>query len=68
MRGKITKRTVDSLTVRDGAEVMLWDIEIKGFGVRVRSGGTKTYILHYRARAERNPPLRKLTIGRHGSP
>ena len=68
MRGKITKRTVDSLIVNHGAEIVLWDNEIKGFGVRARSGGTKTYILHYRAGAGRSGQLRKLTIGRHGSP
>jgi site-specific recombinase XerD len=67
VRGKITKRAVDGLTVNH-AEVVLWDNEIKGFGVRARSGGTKTYILHYRAGAGRSGQLRKLTIGRHGSP
>ena len=68
MRGKITKRAVDFLAAKGAAEAVLWDTEIKGFGVRVRSGGAKTYILHYRAGAGRNAPLRKLTIGRNGSP
>ena len=68
MRGKITKSAVDNLASKDSAEVVLWDSEIKGFGVRARRGGAKTYILHYRAGAGRNAPLRKLTIGRHGSP
>lgn len=68
MRGKITKSAVDNLAPQDVAEVVLWDSEIKGFGVRARRGGAKTYILHYRAGAGRNAPLRKLTIGRHGSP
>jgi hypothetical protein len=68
VRGKITKRTVDFLVPKDNAEVVLWDTEIKGLGVRARNGGSKTYILHYRAGAGRNAPLRKITIGRHGSP
>lgn len=68
MRGKIIKSAVDSLVAKDAAEVTLWDSEIKGFGVRARCGGAKTYILHYRAGNGRNAPLRKLTIGRHGSP
>ena len=42
--------------------------QIKGFGVRVRAGGAKTYILHYRAGKGRAAPLRKVTIGKHGSP
>ena len=69
MRGKITKRSVDGLKPGvGGAEAMLWDVELKGFGVRVQRGGAKSYVLHYRAGAGRGAPLRKLTIGRHGSP
>jgi integrase len=69
MRGKITKRSVDALDAEaDGAEVVLWDAELKGFGVRVQRGGGKSYVLHYRAGTGRGAPLRKLTIGRHGSP
>jgi integrase len=68
MRGKITKRAVDALMPTDGAEAVLWDSELKGFGVRVQRGGAKSYILHYRVGTGRGAPLRKLTIGRHGSP
>ena len=69
MRAKITKRSVDALTpTADGREAVLWDSELKGFGVRVQRGGAKSYILHYRAGTGRGAPLRKLTIGRHGSP
>jgi integrase len=68
MRGKITKRSVDALKLAGGAEAVLWDTELKGFGVRVQRGGGKSYVLHYRAGTGRSAPLRKLTIGRHGSP
>jgi integrase len=69
MRGKITKREVDALCAEaDGTEMVLWDTELKGFGARVQRGGTKSYILHYRVGKGRGAPLRKLTIGRHGSP
>ncbi len=68
MRGKITKRSVDALKLADGGEAVLWDSELKGFGVRVQRGGGKSYVLHYRAGTGRGAPLRKLTIGRHGSP
>jgi integrase len=69
MRGKITKRSVDALkAAADGAETVLWDSELKGFGCRVQRGGAKAYVLHYRAGGGRGAPLRKLTIGRHGSP
>jgi Arm DNA-binding domain len=68
MRGKITKRAVDALKLADGAETVLWDAELKGFAARVQRGGSKSYVLHYRAGTGRGAPLRKLTIGRHGSP
>jgi integrase len=69
VRAKITKRSVDALTqAADGREAVLWDSELKGFGVRVQRGGGKSYILQYRAGTGRGAPLRKLTIGRHGSP
>jgi len=69
MQGKITKRTVDALRpAADGRELVLWDSEIAGFGVRIQRSGIRTYILKYRAGGGRSAPLRKLTIGRHGSP
>jgi len=69
MRGKITKRAVDALKLgADGAEAVLWDAEVKGFGVRVQRGGSKSYIVHYRVGSGRGAPLRKLTIGKHGAP
>ena len=69
MRGKIIKREVDALRPgANGAEAVLWDSEVKGSGVRVQRGGGKSYILHYRAGRGRGAPLRKLTIGKHGSP
>ena len=52
----------------DGREAALWDGELKGFGVRAQRGNVKSYILHYRIGAGRTAPLRKLTIGKHGSP
>jgi integrase len=66
---RITKRSVEALTpAADGAERVLWDAELKGFGVRVqRQDGAKSYILHYRAGSGRGARLRKLTIGRHGA-
>jgi hypothetical protein len=69
MRAKITKRSVDALRpTADGREAVLWDAELKGFGVRMQRGSVKSYILHYRIGVGRGAPLRKLTIGKHGSP
>ena len=63
METKITKRTVDQLspTSRD---VLRWDTEVKGFGVRRRTSGAKHYVLKMRVGGRQ----RWITIGRHGSP
>ena len=58
MRGKITKRAVD--TLEDG---VLWDPELRGFGVRARNGNR-----HYLLKFQSSGKQRWYTIGRHGSP
>ena len=69
MRAKITKRSVDALRPGpEGREAVIWDTEVKGFGVRAQPGGSKSYIVHYRTETGRGAPLRKVTIGKHGSP
>src|SRR5262249_50266817 len=67
-RGKITKRAIEALSPNNSGDAILWDQEVRGFGIRARAGGAKTYILQYRAGTGRRAPLRKLTIGKHGSP
>jgi integrase len=60
---RITKRTVDRLSAHN-RDVVVWDAEIKGFGVRCRASGAKHYVLKMRVGGRQ----RWLTIGRHGSP
>jgi integrase len=60
---RITKRTVDQLSARN-RDVVVWDAEVKGFGVRCRASGAKHYVLKMRVGGRQ----RWLTIGRHGSP
>ena len=64
---KLTKRVVDGAAAGASAAV-LWDDEVKGFGLRVSPGGSKSYVLNYRAGRGRNAPQRRITIGKHGSP
>ena len=59
---RITKRAVDALTARE-REYMLWDRDIKGFGVRVHPSGRKVYLVKYRHRGR----VLKKTIGPHGA-
>jgi integrase len=59
---KITKRVVDSVAATDGRRLLLWDDELKGFGLLVLPSGVKTYIANYRVGGR----LQRQTIGRHG--
>jgi len=63
MSQKITKRFVESITPVDGKELLLWDSEVKGFGVRVFPTGRRTYFVQYRNQAART---RRQKIGQHG--
>jgi integrase len=60
---KITKRTVDALRPQPGRDVLIWDDELPGFGVRCRPSGAKSYFLKYRTNGGRQ---RWLTLGPHG--
>lgn len=62
---RLTKRYVDSILAPapdGGRDVVLWDDELPGFGVRVKPSGIKSYIIQYR-NAGRS---RRMTLGRHG--
>ena len=58
---KITKRTVDALVPAE-RERIVWDDDIKGFGVRIHPTGRKVYIVKYRHEGRSV----KVTIGPHG--
>ncbi|MSO71133.1 MAG: DUF4102 domain-containing protein [Alphaproteobacteria bacterium] len=66
MRGKITKRFVDSV-IPGGQDQFCWDTDIKGFGLKVTPSGKKIYMLQYRVGRRGSIP-RRFTIGLHGSP
>ena len=59
---RITKKAVDALGARS-REYMLWDSDIKGFGVRVHPSGRKVYVVKYRDGGR----VVKKTIGPHGA-
>jgi integrase len=64
---KLTKRTVDALAARDKPFIS-FDIEIKGFGVRVMPSGAKTFCLEYRPHGGgRDVAKKRLTLGRYGA-
>jgi Arm DNA-binding domain len=64
---RITKRTIDALKPQAKPRIV-YDRDVKGFGVRIAPGGVKTYILEYRPGAGgRATAKKRLTLGRHGA-
>jgi integrase len=62
---RLTKRLVDTATANSlGIETFLWDADVKGFGVRVKPTGTKSFVLKYRVGTK----TRRYTISKVGSP
>ena len=57
---RITKRTVDAIKPHD-RERVVWDDDLKGFGVRVHPSGRKVYIVKTRYQGR----IIKMTIGPH---
>jgi hypothetical protein len=60
---KLTKRAVETAEPR-AADYILWDSEVRGFGVRIRASGARMYVYKYRGPGGKQ---RKLTIGPHGN-
>ncbi|WP_374411939.1 tyrosine-type recombinase/integrase [Novosphingobium colocasiae] len=64
MATRITKTAVDDFGPQE-RQAILWDTDIKGFGLRVMPSGAKSYVFQYRM-GGRGSPTRRYTIGRHG--
>ena len=64
---RLTKKIVDAANAQN-AEYVLWDDELRGFGLRVHPSGVKSYLVKYRVGRGRYAPQRKQRIGVHGSP
>ena len=58
---RITKRAVDALAV-EVDDVVFWDRDLPGFGVRVHATGRKVYVVQ--SRGPSGP--KRVTLGRHG--
>ncbi len=65
MQRKLTKQIVGNGTPQDH-EVIIWDTEVKGLGLRISPGGAKSYILKTRIGGGRTAPVRKPTLGKAG--
>ena len=63
---KPTKRVIDAARPTD-RDCIIWDSDLAGFDMRMREGGSKTFIAQYRAGAGRTGQTRRFTIGRYGT-
>ncbi|QGM97791.1 tyrosine-type recombinase/integrase [Methylocystis parvus] len=59
---KLTKRLIDGLAA-SGDRLIIWDSEIKGFGLLALPTGVRSFIIQYRNESGRQ---RRLTLGRYG--
>ena len=62
MKAKITKRLVDHTETDPSRDVLIWDTETAGFGLRVSRGGVKSYVFQYKIHRR----ARRMTLGEHG--
>jgi integrase len=58
---KLTKRTIDAVATKE-RDYTLWDEDLPRFGLRVRTSGTKSYVVQYRIHGR----TRFVTLGHHG--
>jgi integrase len=62
---KLTKRLVDAARANvEKGELFLWDSELRGFGVRLKPSGVKSFVLKYRVGGQ----TKRHTISKVGSP
>src|SRR3546814_6205399 len=61
---RLTKRIVVDAKPVAGRVIFLWDGELRGFGCKIESAGTKSFVLQYR-NAERRK--RRMVLGRFRS-
>lgn len=58
---RLTKRSVESIGP-GSRDVLVWDSEIPGFGIKITPKNARVYVLQY----SRRDKTRRVTIGRHG--
>jgi integrase len=60
---KLTKRSVDTIKPRAQRDIYVWDVEIAGFGLRVKPSGVRSFMIQYRNSSGYS---RRHTLGKFG--
>lgn len=65
MRRKLNKQVIAAAAAQD-REVIIWDADVPGLGLRITPNGAKSFILKTRIGGGRSAPVRKPTLGKVG--
>ena len=60
---KLTKRAIDALRPQPGRDVFHWCGELRGFGIRTKPSGLRTFLIQYR---NRRGHTRRYSLGQYG--
>ena len=60
---KLTEKAVAKLTLEGKSERIVFDDDIPGFGIRIREGGSRSWIAQYQIGTKQ----RRVTLGRAGA-
>jgi integrase len=60
---KLSKTTIERIQPDPDRDVFIWDEELRGFGLRVKPSGVKTFLVQYRNKHGRS---RRYRLGRYG--
>jgi integrase len=60
---KLTKRAIDALRPQPGRDVFHWCGELRGFGIRTKPSGIRTFLIQYR---NRRGQTRRYSLGQYG--